>query len=314
MAKRKKTLFCDYYDEWIETYKVGAVSDKTIQKYYMTARHLRKLCPDLYMSDFTRIQYQKIINEFAKTHERVTTGDFHTQVKACIRDAVYEKALDTDPTYKAVIKGKEPKEKRQKFLQKDELTRLLQSLDLTNGINKDWFILLLAKTGMRFAECLAITPADFDWTTNQLRINKTWNYNSTVGGFKKTKTASSVRTITFDWQIAGQLRPLLEGLEPNEPIFVERLGNGQYKRQFNSVYVNYLSSKCKELNITEVNIHALRHTHASILLAEEVSINSIAARLGHADVVVTQRVYAHMLDELQKKDDQKMMSVLMQLS
>ncbi|MDT2557153.1 site-specific integrase, partial [Enterococcus raffinosus] len=199
-------------------------------------------------------------------------------------------------------------------LQKDELTKLVHSLDLSNGINKDWFILLLAKTGMRFAECLAITPNDFDFEANQLNINKTWDYKSAEGGFIKTKTDSSVRKIVIDWQVSGLIRPIIEKLPPDEPIFIEKLPEGRYKRQHNSTYVNYLLSKCRELGITEITLHALRHTHASVLLAEGVSINTISARLGHADVGVTQETYAHVLDELKRKDDQKMMSVLMQIA
>lgn len=313
MAKKKEILFCDYFENWIETYKVGAITDVTLAKYYMAARHLRNICPKLFMSDFDRGEYQKIINEFAKTHEKQTTTDFHHQVKGCIMDAFHDGLLERDPTYRAVIKGKEPREKRKKFLQKDELTKLIHSLDLTQGINRDWFILLLAKTGMRFAEGIAITPADFDWTTNQLTINKTWDYK-TNKGFKKTKTESSVRKIVLDWQIIGLFKPLIENLDPNEPIFVEKFSNGTYKAQFNSTYNIYLVSKCKALGIPEISLHALRHTHASVLLAEGVSIHTISARLGHANVGVTQETYAHVLDDLKKKDDQKMMSVLMQIA
>lgn len=315
MARRKKErLFVDYFDNWIETYKAGAVADVTLNKYYMVAKHLRTICPKLLMSDFDRRDYQRIINEYAKTHEKQTTTDFHHQIKGCILDAFHDGLLERDPTYRAVMKGKEPAEKKKKFLQKHELTKLLQSLDLTSGINRDWFILLLAKTGMRFAECLAITPNDFDWSTNQLTINKTWNYKSTKGGFQKTKTDSSVRKIAIDWQIVGQFKPLLENLEPDEPIFVKKMPNGQYKRVFNSTYIIFLSGKCKQLEITEITLHALRHTHASVLLAEGVSIHTISSRLGHANVGVTQDTYAHVLEELKKKDDQKMMSALMQLA
>lgn len=314
MTKKKEILFCDYFENWIETYKVGAIADVTLKKYYMTAKQLRSICPKLFMSDFDRNEYQKIINEYAKTHEKQTVTDFHHQIKGCIVDAFHDGILAKDPTYRAVIKGKDPREKRPKFLQKEELTKLLHSLDLTHGINRDWFILLLAKTGMRFAECLAITPADFDWSTNHLTIDKTWDYKRTTGGFKKTKTESSVRKIAIDWQIVGQFKPLLNGLPPNEPIFVEKLPNGQYKRQYNSTYVNYMVTKCKTLGIPQIGLHALRHTHASVLLAEGVSIQTISSRLGHADVGVTQETYAHVLDELKKKDDQKMMSVLMQIA
>lgn len=312
--KQKEILFCDFFENWIETYKAGAIAEITLSKYYMAAKHLREICPKLLMSEFDRQAYQNIINEYAKTHEKQTTVDFHHQVKGCILDAFHDGILEKDPTYRAVMKGKDPSEKKRRFLQKDELTKLLRSLDLSSGINRDWFILLGAKTGTRYAEVLALTPASFDWINNTVTIDKTWNYKRTQGGFKQTKTDSSVRTISIDWQIVGQFKPLIENLPENEPIFIERDEQGHYKRQFNSTINNYLSKKCRSLNITEISYHALRHTHASILLAEGVSIHTISARLGHADVGITQETYAHVLDELQKKDDQKMMSVLMQIA
>ncbi|GMC02490.1 site-specific integrase [Enterococcus thailandicus] len=265
------------------------------------------------MSEFDRQAYQRIINEYAKTHEKQTTTDFHHQIKGCILDAFHDGLLEKDPTYRAVIKGKEPSEKKRKFLQKDELTKLLRSLDLSKGINRDWMILIAAKTGVRYAEVLALTPSSFDWTNNTVTIDKTWDYRYEKG-FKKTKTPASVRTIAVDWQIVGQFKPLVENLPENEPIFVGKDEQGHYKRRFNSTINNYLSSKCQELGITDVSFHALRHTHASVLLAEGVSIHTISARLGHSNVSVTQETYAHILDELQKKDDQKMMSVLMQIA
>ncbi|MGK1518035.1 site-specific integrase, partial [Klebsiella pneumoniae] len=133
-------------------------------------------------------------------------------------------------------------------------------------------------------------------------------------GFKPTKTKGSVRKITLDWQTIGLLKPVLQDLPINEPIFIEKLENGKYKRYFNSTINNFISKKCQSLGITEISCHGLRHTHASVLLAEGVSIHTISARLGHADVGVTQETYAHVLDELQKKDDQKMISVLTQIA
>ncbi|EDO1091430.1 tyrosine-type recombinase/integrase, partial [Listeria monocytogenes] len=164
------------------------------------------------------------------------------------------------------------------FLQKDELSKLLQSLD-TSQIGFGWFVLLVAKTGMRYAEALAITPADFDWTAQTISINKTWDYKYNKG-FAKTKTLSSVRTIKIDWQIVGQFKPLIKNFPEDEPIFVEKFGDGTYKRQFNSTINNFLAAKCKETGITQISFHALRHTHASVLLAEGVSIHTISARLG----------------------------------
>lgn len=68
---------------------------------------------------------------------------------------------------------------------------LLSSLDLKGEINWDWFILLVAKTGMRFSEALALTPKDFDFAHQTLSISKTWDYKGT-GGFLPTKNKCGV--------------------------------------------------------------------------------------------------------------------------
>lgn len=313
--KKSSQLFVDYYKEWIETYKVGAISDVTLNKYYKTLEQLRRFMPLLKLVDLDRRQYQLLINWYAETHEKQTTMDFHHQVKSCIHDMFHDGLIDRDPTHKCVIKGKESTiNKKDKFLQIDELTKLLKSLTLHQGLNWDWFILLVAKTGLRFAEALALTPDDFDFANNTLTVNETWDYKSTTGGFKTTKTESSVRTISIDWQIVGQFRPLLEGLPNDEPIFVEKNENGHYKRVFNSTVNNKLAAYCKQLAIPVISLHSLRHTHASVLLAAGVSIHSISARLGHSNVTVTQETYAHILDDLHQKDNQIIINTLMQIA
>lgn len=315
VAKKKEILFCDYFENWIETYKVGAVTDVTLSKYYMAARQLRNICPTLSMSDFDRVQYQKIINEYAKTHEKQTTTDFHHQVKGCILDAFHDGLLKRDPTYRAVIKGCPPKiNKKNKFLQVDELKKLLTTLEITNEVSMDLLILLTAKTGMRFAESLAVTPNDFDFTNNTLTINKTWDHKGSSGKFQKTKNESSVRTISIDWQIVAQFKQLVADMPEDEPIFIEKISNDRYKRVFNSTYNNRLRELCEKAGVTVISMHGLRHTHASVLLAAGVSIHSISARLGHATVTVTQETYAHILDDLKAKDDQMMMSTLMSIA
>lgn len=313
MKKQKEILFCDYYDEWVETYKEGSIADITLQKYYMTGKHLRIMIPKLLVSDLDRREYQKLLNEYALTHEKQTTTDFHHHVKSCIQDMFHDGLIERDPTYKAVIKGKEPRKKKKKFLQTDELSKLVKSLDLNSGINRDWLLLITAKTGLRFAEVLALTPADFDFENQLLNIDKSWNYKNTKGFFQPTKTQSSIRKIAIDWQIVGQFKPLIEDLPQDEPIFIEKDENGRQKRVFNSTYNNWLANKCKELEIPVISLHSLRHTHASVLMAAGVSIHSISQRLGHADVGVTQETYAHVLNELREADNQKMIATLTQL-
>ena len=86
--------------------------------------------------------------------------DFHHQLKGAILDAVDEGLIERDPTRKAIIKGKTLAIKKIKYLNQFELHNLLASLELEDKVNWDYFILLVAKTGMRFSELIKHLPED----------------------------------------------------------------------------------------------------------------------------------------------------------
>ena len=55
--------------------------------------------------------------------------------------------------------------------------------------------------------------------------------------------------------------------------------------------------------LLEERCHALRHTHASLLLAEDVSIDTISRRLGHENSQITKDIYLHVTEKLKKADN-----------
>lgn len=300
-------LFYSYYAQWIQVYKEGAVRKVTMDKYRMAQAWLQKLAPTLRLCDVTRITYQQLLNDYAVTHERQTTMDFHHQLKGAIMDAVDDGLIERDPTRKAIIKGKTPSAKKIKYLNQFELHTLLSSLDLGREINWDWFIMLVAKTGMRFSEALALTPDDFDFAHQTLSISKTWDYKG-GGGFLPTKNASSVRKIQIDWQTVIQFSELVRTLPPDKPLFVK--GPCVYNSTANDI----LARHCQRAKIPVISMHGLRHTHASLLLFAGVSIASVARRLGHASMTTTQKTYLHIIQELENQDVDLVMRSLSGLS
>lgn len=247
-------LFCNYYKQWIDVYKKDAIRDATLAKYRMTHKWVERLVPELKVSDLTRTVYQKLLNDYAKEHERQTTLDFHHQLKGAILDAVDEGLIERDPTRKAIIKGKMPKPKKIKYLNQFELHTLISHLNIKEAPNWDWFILLVAKTGMRFSEALAVTPADFDFARQTLSVSKTWDYKG-EGGFLPTKNKSSVRKIQIDWQIVVKFSELVKDLPEDEPIFVGK------DKVYNSTVNDILTRHCKACGISEISIHGLRHPY-----------------------------------------------------
>ncbi|EAF3297918.1 site-specific integrase, partial [Listeria monocytogenes] len=303
---RKEQTFHEYFKEWVDLYKVGAIRSITLQKYYVTEQKIRELVPELKIKDLDRYTYQQLLNNYALTHEKQTTMDFHHHLKGAILDAVDEGVLNQNPTRKIVIKGKNPRPKKAKFLNQFEVQVLLKELNLKEDINWDWFILLIIKTGLRFSEALALTPSDFDFSTQKISINKTWDYKMVTGSFQPTKNESSNRKIQIDWQLAMQFSQLIKMKDSDKPIFVK-------SRVFNSTINNRLKVLCQNANIPTITIHSLRHTHASLLLFAGVSIASVANRLGHSSMTTTQETYLHIIQELENQDNDKIIRHLSML-
>lgn len=298
-----KTL-CDYFEEWIKIYKEGAVRTITLRKYHMALSWLRKIVPELKVSELNRTKYQEIINAYAVHHERQTTMDFHHQIKAAILDAVDDGYIERDPTRKVIIKGKPAVPKKPKYLNQYELHRLLSALELGDTVSWDYLILLVAKTGLRFSEALALTPADFDFRRQFVSVSKTWDYKGN-GGYLPTKNKSSVRKVQLDWQTLMQFAAITKSMPQDEPIFVQK-----EKAVYNSTANAILERRCKTAGIPIIAMHGLRHTHASLLLFAGVSTASVARRLGHASMTTTQRTYLHIIQELENKDTDLVMRAM----
>lgn len=306
-VNQENMLFCDYYKQWIAVYKEGAIRAVTMKKYTMAHQWIEKLIPNLKVSDLDRTTYQKLLNDYAENHERQTTMDFHHHLKCAILDAVDEGLIAHDPTRKAIIKGKQPRSKKTKYLNQYELHKLLEDLELGNEINFEWLILLIAKTGMRFSEALGLTPKDFDLSHQQLSVSKTWDYKENEG-FQPTKNKASIRKIPLDWQTVIQFANLIKGLPEDKPVFI---GD---KKVYNSTINDILARHCKKVGVPVISIHGLRHTHASLLLFAGVSIASVARRLGHSNITTTQKTYLHIIQELESKDIDIIMRALSNLN
>ena len=76
-------LFLQYYAQWIDVYKKGAIREATMAKYLMTQRWVEKLVPELRVSELTRTAYQQLLNDYAREHERQTTSSAERCYSGC---------------------------------------------------------------------------------------------------------------------------------------------------------------------------------------------------------------------------------------
>ena len=302
----------DYYLREIKTYKKGQVREVTYNKYLSNGQFLIENFSDLVLSKMTADDYQQILNKYSETHEKSTTTDFHRQLAWALKRAYnVDGILKRDVTFDAKIPlGKKPGEKKPKFLEIEDMKKLIQELKHENTPEANFFLILL-KTGLRFAEALGITLNDVDFDKKTVTINKTLDYKKHREGtrsFVPTKNKYSVRTIVVDDAVLYMLWKNAKGADTDESIFYKIKGF-----QFNSTLNNKLKRACRKAGVPEITLHSLRHEHATYLVSQGISSMAVAERLGHADDSVTRAVYIHRLETEKARDDKEILQKIANL-
>ena len=154
------------------------------------------------------------------------------------------------------------------------------------------------------------------FTTNEHLNSRYWKYRLKYGQEftgdailqEQGRARTYVREVQIDWQTVMQFASLTRNMQDNIPIFVKE------GRIYNSTVNGRLERLCRRLNLPVISIHGFRHTHASLLLFDGVSIASVARRLGHASMTTTQKTYLHIIQELENQDIDRVMRAISSLS
>lgn len=159
----------------------------------------------------------------------------------------------------------------------EDIQRIKDSVHCTFGL----FAYLLLYTGMRRGEALALDDKDFDWTAQEIRVTKSLSYEGNTPILRKPKTEAGNRVI-----------PILSNLEKElhiKPgILFSKNGNYLTQSDFQVLWKRYQ----KESGVT-CTPHQIRHTFATMLFENDISIKDAQGILGHAQASTTQDIYTH---------------------
>ncbi|WP_099355694.1 tyrosine-type recombinase/integrase [Fredinandcohnia onubensis] len=303
----KKVPFEEYFEEWIEIYKVPNVSPTTLKHYEYSLNAVKEYFSRTPIQNIRRQEYQRFLNWFGSNKAKQTVDKVHGHIKACVKDAMEEQYIQFDFTRKTKPTfGVQAKKSEEKHLNYDESVMLLKSIwaKIDEGLGYS-LLLLIATSGMRFAEAIGLTRKDFDFKNNKININKTWGYKkSSPEGKGKTKNQQSKRTIKMDKITMFHFKELFNNTPTNIHDLVFYSPESKYKVISNTNANNLLKKLLLELNIEPITLHGLRHTHASVLLYKKASIHYVSERLGHCDIETTLKEYTHVLKEIRLQDEQ----------
>lgn len=233
-----------------------------------------------------------------------------------LRHAVRMKLIPANPAAD-VVKAR-PVERETAFMTASQARRFLEAAK--SNQNYALFALALA-SGARQGELLALSWADLDFGNGTIDIRRSLSRAGKEFHVKEPKSRSSRRTISiplFALNALSEHRTAsLRAGQITGPVFCTRTGGYLDKknvlRAFRGIVARAnktVHAEAEKINAQpdlipdSLRFHDLRHTHASGLIASGCSIKAVSRRLGHADVSITLRVYAHLMPD----DDAKLAS------
>lgn len=153
---------------------------------------------------------------------------------------------------------------------------------------------LLFMTGMRIGEAAALQWSDIDFETGMLSITKTLYYKTmTDYKFVEPKTQASIRTLYIDADTINELKAWKEVQQkilPKCKLILSYNGTPTSK----TTLPRALEKLAKLAGVHRIKIHALRHSHASLLISMGENPLLIKERLGHEKIQTTLGTYGHL--------------------
>ena len=176
----------------------------------------------------------------------------------------------------------------------DEFARLLDKLD---DFKMRTFFELLYWSGLRRGEAMAPTIDDVDFANGTIRVNK--SYNPLLRLTASPKTNNSYRDIQLSGEMLNTLKTLVNALYTN-PTCCPTSYLFYLDMPFNHMMIARAMNKaCKLAGLTHITVHALRHSHVSLLINMGFTPFEIAKRMGHT-VGMVEEVYGHWFKDSQR--------------
>lgn len=192
--------------------------------------------------------------------------------------------------------AKERRKKAVKALSQDELNTLMTSMQ---DERMDIYVMcaIAGYAGLRFGEIAGLTAADIDLKSKILHINKQYGLVSkNIYTFKPVKSNNGYRDVPIPPILLSILSEYLAVIEPSSD-----------GRLFTIKESSYVNGRIKKYR-TDCSIHQLRHTYATLLLANGVDVKTVAALLGDTVNTVI-RTYIHYNDDMRKQAADKVADI-----
>jgi integrase len=308
-----KMMMAEYLRRWLTESAAHRLSARSLER--TTCIVERHLVPELggyRLSELRPLHIQGYLSGARKAGRKNGTGGLagatllkhHEVLHSALGQAVRWELIARNPA-DAVDRPRAEQRAGQaiRALSADEVAELLEAAADTRLYAP---IMVAVTTGLRRGELLALRWSDLDLEKATLSVNRALEETGAGVAFKAPKTARSRRTMPLAQITVQALRDhhraqaelkLKTGpaYADQDLVFATPLGTSWSPSNFSRAFRTF-----KAQHGFAFRFHDLRHTHASLLLAQGAHVKVVQERLGHASVTMTMDTYSHLLPGVQE--------------
>ncbi|WP_457789710.1 tyrosine-type recombinase/integrase [Anaeromassilibacillus sp. SJQ-5] len=295
-------------DLWMEQHCKKQLAPKSIAENEKLLKRVVTAMGHLHVDKIKPFHIQQFYDNLAEDGMNAKTGGrlsnstimhYHRLLSSMFNRAVLWGIMPVSP-----LKVQPPKmeQKEAAHLEEDQAAALLDALE-DEPIQYRTMVYLLLFTGLRKGELLGLEWQDIDFDRGLMQVLRSSQYIPKVGIITKApKNKKSQRAIKMPNSVVDMLREyrvwqaeqrLLAGdrWEDCGRLFTTWDGHPMHPDTLPRWFDKFL----KRRGLPDINIHGLRHTCASLMIAKNVDIRTVSKRLGHAQVSTTGNIYAHQI-------------------
>lgn len=305
---------------WLDTYETTVKKSSFSRTKIIVDKHLMPKFGKLNVQKVTTAYCQEVVNEWSKEMKYQRYKLFVNYLKKIFMLGVNMSVIHSNPVLNVIVpKQKESGdiEKKVKYYTKTELEIFL---DVILEEKNEFFRLrdytlfrLLAFSGCRIGEILALDWSDLDFKTNEISITKTVTKGEKYYISESPKNSASRRKIILDdktivqlkrWKLMQSKWLLTSGFNKSNFIFTNDKNNFTINAAVTERYIIYRD----RAYLHNIGLHGFRHTHASLLFESGASMKEVQERLGHANIKTTMDIYTHVTDSKKVETTEKLVN------
>lgn len=317
-----KLTFADFVERWLRDYAETNLAPKTLFRYKQILES--RILPAMGHIKIEQIKPNHLLAFYKNLQEdgiradgkpgglsEKTISQHHRIISSILQDAVQWQVIPFNPASRV----KPPKvTKKQAAYYDEEQTAVLLEAVSNEPLKYQVIINLAIATGLRRGELMGLEWKDINFNKQTLEVRQASQYVPGKGTFtKEPKNETSKRLIAIPASIVALLNKykasqneerLAAGdkWKGSDKFFTTWNGEPMHPDTISKWFPKFL----KRHGLPPIPFHGLRHTSATLLIAQGTPLKNVSSRLGHANISTTGDIYAHALKSADREAADKL--------